>query len=141
VSNFEVPNPILSSPFEEPKEHWWILEGQPAERRQGRRPALYFYRDPKRETDERGGLAIEMKLVNRIREQVPAPTAARWLGVFICSQVHLIHPLAAKMPLWLRPPRSPVALISENIPRTARPRSPGAVLRVRTTVTPPRPNT
>jgi type III restriction enzyme len=70
MSNFEVPNPILSSPFEEPKEHWWILEGQPAERRQGRRPALYFYRDPKRETDERGGLAIEMKLVNRIRERV-----------------------------------------------------------------------
>ena len=28
MSNFEVPNPILSSPFEEPKEHWWILEGQ-----------------------------------------------------------------------------------------------------------------
>ena len=55
MSNFEVPNPILSSPFEEPKEHWWILEGQPAERRQGRWPALYFYRDPKRETDEHGG--------------------------------------------------------------------------------------
>src|SRR5258708_2013120 len=72
MSNFEVPDPILGSPFEEPKEHWWILEGQPAERRQGRRPALYFYRDPKRETDERGGLAIEMKLVNRIRERVKA---------------------------------------------------------------------
>lgn len=28
MSNFEVPNPILSSPFEEPKEHWWILEGR-----------------------------------------------------------------------------------------------------------------
>ena len=27
MSNFEVLNPILSSPFEEPKEHWWILEG------------------------------------------------------------------------------------------------------------------
>jgi len=58
MSNFEVPSPILSSPFEEPKEHWWILEGQPAERRPGRRPALYFYRDPKRETDERGGLGF-----------------------------------------------------------------------------------
>jgi hypothetical protein len=81
VSNFEVPSPILSSPFEEPKEHWWILEGQPAERRQGRRPALYFYRDPKRETEERGGLAIEMKLVNRIRERVKAWREGGYAGV------------------------------------------------------------
>lgn len=36
MSNVEVPNPILSSAFEEPKEHGWILEAQPAERRQGR---------------------------------------------------------------------------------------------------------
>ncbi len=70
MSNFEVPCPILSSPFEEPKEHWWILEGRPAERRQGRRPAIYFYREPRQEADQRGGLAIEMKLVNRIRERV-----------------------------------------------------------------------
>jgi hypothetical protein len=81
VSNFEVPNPILSSPFEEPKEHWWILEGEPAERRPGRRPALYFYRDPKRETDERGGLAIEMKLVNLIRERVKAWRESGHAGV------------------------------------------------------------
>src|SRR5947207_2033674 len=37
-----------------------------------RRPALYFYREPARESDQRGGLAIEMKLVNRIRESVKA---------------------------------------------------------------------
>jgi hypothetical protein len=37
-----------------------------AERREGRRPALYFYRDPKRGAEERGGLAIEMRLVNLI---------------------------------------------------------------------------
>ncbi len=72
MSNFEVPSPILNSPFEEPKEHWWILEGQPAEHRQGRRPAIYFYREPRQEADQRGGLAIEMKLVNRIRERVKA---------------------------------------------------------------------
>ena len=81
MSNFEVPSPILNSPFAEPKEHWWILEGQPAERRQGRRPALYFYRDPKRETDERGGLAIEMKLVNHIRERVKAWRESGYAGV------------------------------------------------------------
>jgi type III restriction enzyme len=80
VSNFEVPSPILNSPFEEPKEHWWILEGQPAERRHGRRPALYFYREPGREA-ERGGLAIEMKLVNRIRERVRAWRESGYAGV------------------------------------------------------------
>ena len=81
MSNFEVPNPILSSPFEEPKEHWWILEGQPAERRQGRRPAIYFYREPRQEADQRGGLAIEMKLVNRIRERVKAWRESGHAGV------------------------------------------------------------
>ncbi len=25
MSNFEIPSPILSSPFEEPKEHWWLI--------------------------------------------------------------------------------------------------------------------
>ncbi len=81
MSNFEVPNPILSSPYEEPKEHWWVLEGQPAERRPGRRPALYFYREPVQDADQRGGLAIEMKLVNRIRETVKTWRASGYAGV------------------------------------------------------------
>ena len=80
MSNFEVPNPILNSPFEEPREHWWILEGQAAEKRQGRRPALYFYRDPGREA-ERGGIAIEMKLVNHIRERLKTWRAGGYAGV------------------------------------------------------------
>jgi type III restriction enzyme len=81
VSNFEVPSPILSSPFEEPKEHWWILEGQPAERRPGRRPGIYFYREPRQEAEQRGGLAIEMKLVNRVRERVKAWRESGHAGV------------------------------------------------------------
>lgn len=81
MSNFEVPSPILCSPFEEPKEHWWILEGQPAERRTGRRPALYFYREPAKDSEQRGGLAIEMKLVNRIRERVNAWRESGYPGV------------------------------------------------------------
>ena len=81
MSNFEVPSPILSSPYEEPKEHWWILEGQPAERRTGRRPALYFYREPGRDDAARGGIAIEMKLVNRIREAVKAWRVSGYAGV------------------------------------------------------------
>ena len=81
MSNFEVPNPILSSPFEEPKEHWWILEGQAAERRAGRRPAIYFYREPRQEADQRGGIAIEMKLVNRVRERVKTWRESGYAGV------------------------------------------------------------
>jgi hypothetical protein len=39
MSNFEVPSPVLGSPFAGPKEHGWILEGQPAERRRWMRYA------------------------------------------------------------------------------------------------------
>jgi len=81
MSNFEVPSPILSSPFEEPKEHWWILEGQPAERRKGRRPAMYFYREPGREADDKGGLAIELRLANLIRQRVKAWRDSNYAGV------------------------------------------------------------
>lgn len=45
MSNFEVAEPILNSPFEPPKEHWWIVPGETPERRPGRRIAHYFYRE------------------------------------------------------------------------------------------------
>ncbi|MDN5941867.1 MAG: DEAD/DEAH box helicase family protein [Nitrospira sp.] len=74
MSAYEVPEPILNSPFEEPQEHWHIIEGETPERRPGRRPATYFYRDPKAkpgaEAGRAVGTAIELKLVNRIRTQV-----------------------------------------------------------------------
>lgn len=74
MSGYETPEPILNSPFDEPSEHWHIVEGEQPERRPGRRPATYFYRDPKAkpETGARRvvGTAIELKLVNRIRAQV-----------------------------------------------------------------------
>jgi len=47
VTAFEVEQPILNSPFEEPAEHWRIQEGEAPKREKGRRPAGYFYRDPK----------------------------------------------------------------------------------------------
>jgi type III restriction enzyme len=81
MNNFEVEQPILNRPFEEPQEHWWILEGEKAERRQGRRPAIYFYRDAGRSMDERGGIAIEMKLVNLVRERLKAWREAGYPGV------------------------------------------------------------
>ena len=45
MSVYEVPQPILNSPFEEPQEHWHIVEGEEPVQRPGRRPAMYFYRD------------------------------------------------------------------------------------------------
>lgn len=81
MSTFEVPTPILNSPFEEPKEHWWILEGQPAERRTGRRPAMYHYIEPGKERNAGGGFHIELKRVNLIRERVKAWRGAGWPGV------------------------------------------------------------
>ena len=74
MSGYEVPKPILNSPFDEPTEHWHIAEGEQPERRPDRRPAMYFYRDPKAKPDTEAGrvvgTAIELKLVNRIRAQV-----------------------------------------------------------------------
>ncbi len=31
--NFEFAEPILNSPFEEPKAHWWIVESETPQRR------------------------------------------------------------------------------------------------------------
>jgi len=74
MSAYEVPQPILNSPFEEPKEHWHIVEGETPSRKPHRRPAMYFYRDPKAKPEKEygnvAGTAIELKLVTRIRAQV-----------------------------------------------------------------------
>jgi type III restriction enzyme len=47
MSGYEVPDPILNSPFEEPVWHWDLKAGEAPQKRAGRRPAGYFYRDPK----------------------------------------------------------------------------------------------
>ncbi len=80
----EVPEPILCSPYQEPSEHWEIREGEPAVRQPGGRPAVYFYRPPARgeaETREGVGTAIELRLVNRIRERVKSWREASYPGV------------------------------------------------------------
>lgn len=41
-----VENPIINSPFEVPKHYWLIKEGTPPEKKEGRRPASYFFRVP-----------------------------------------------------------------------------------------------
>ena len=70
----EVPEPILNSPFAEPEAYWRISEHDPPERRQGRRPAMYFYRRPGRDaSEERAGCR------NRYRTEArqPYPRQAR----------------------------------------------------------------
>src|SRR5207245_9590971 len=92
---YEVPEPILNSPFEEPTAHWYIREGEPAEQRQGRRPALvYPPRDERHDRHVEWNLSdgtlkpakdyatgYEMVLVNLIRERVKAWRQQGYPGV------------------------------------------------------------
>ena len=67
------PSRSSNSPFVEPEAYWRISEHDPPEQRQGRRPAMYFYRPPGRDASEDrqgAGIAIELKLVNRIRTKL-----------------------------------------------------------------------
>jgi type III restriction enzyme len=73
MTSFEVPTPILNGPFEEPALHWHLEPGEPAEQRPGRRPAGYYYRDPRRGVQDAGGsrgVWREMPLANLIRDRV-----------------------------------------------------------------------
>lgn len=85
MNNFEVAEPILNSPFEEPQEYWQIVEGEEPQQISGRRPAMYYYHDPKARAEmaeSKGhGIGIELKLVNRIRAQVKAWRTEGYPGV------------------------------------------------------------
>ena len=99
----EVAEPILNSPFEEPGEHWRIMEHEPPERRSGRRPAMYFYRRPGREssTDQQGvGTAIGLKLVNRIRSKL-----AEWRPLALRGEGGVSRTTMELMRYWRREER------------------------------------
>ncbi len=85
MSDFEVPEAIICSPFEEPTHHWRLEEGAEPEKRPGRRPAIYYYPDPLSQdsagTRRPKGTAIELKLVNLIRSRVKEWRAAGYPGV------------------------------------------------------------
>jgi type III restriction enzyme len=72
MSDFEVPEPILNSPFEEPREYWILEEGKAAEKGRGRRPSEYFYRPPAANGEGAAGTRIPLELVNLVRERVKA---------------------------------------------------------------------
>ena len=85
MAEFEVPQPIICSPFEEPSEHWLLQEGTPPERVAGRRPAHYFYRPAGQDTDMSEGAAVgekvDLPLVNLVRERVRQWREDGWPGV------------------------------------------------------------
>src|SRR5690606_13707504 len=66
--------PILNSPYDEPGEHWLIQPGAAPEKRQGRRRAGYWYRDPKAPEAEgehaARGSWVELDTVNLIRARM-----------------------------------------------------------------------
>lgn len=89
--SFEVGEPILSSPFEEPKEHWYLRRGDDPERRKGRRSSFVFQPiNSDIAWDTSDGLlapledyerAYELVLVNRIRERLREWRALGYPGV------------------------------------------------------------
>ena len=85
MSAFEVDQPILNSPFDEPAEHWRIEEGKAPKRLSARRQAGYFYRDPKAPAPEADSPARgewqELELVNLIRERLTRWREAEYAGV------------------------------------------------------------
>jgi type III restriction enzyme len=85
MTNFEVPNPVLNSPYEAPTQHWYLEKDSPPELRQGRREAGYWYRDPRAasaegEHDARGKWE-SLRVVNLIRERAKEWRVAGWPGV------------------------------------------------------------
>src|SRR5919109_2029406 len=85
MSTYEVPEPILNFPYEEPQAYWYIEEGNPPERRSGRRPAGYFYHDsnaPAGDSEhEARGQWVELTLVNQIRQRLTEWRQQGWPGV------------------------------------------------------------
>src|SRR4051812_37609949 len=74
MAEFEVPQPIICSPFEEPSEHWRLEEGTEPTKEAGRRRAQYFYRTPGSDTGTNEGAPvgerIDLPLVNLVRGRV-----------------------------------------------------------------------
>ena len=74
MSEYEVPEPILNTPFEKPKQYWFLQKGEEPQKLDGRRSAGYFYRDPSLPVtdDDDAGAWVELALANMIRERLDA---------------------------------------------------------------------
>ena len=78
-----VPDPILNSPYEEPREHWIYRDSKPF-KQQGRRPASYYFKVKRTGTEQEALFAEEerddLPLVNRLREDVKRWREAGYRG-------------------------------------------------------------
>ena len=86
MNSFEVPEPILNTPFQEPAHHWYIREGEEPQKRAGRRPSIvYPPRDERKDKHVAWSLTdgtlrpsedyspgYDLALVNLLRERVAA---------------------------------------------------------------------
>ena len=85
MNNYEVEEPILNSPYEEPAEYWHIEEGKMPTIKAGRREAGYFYRDPNTPLTlgehEARGRWEPLTLVNLIRERIKEWRTQDYSGV------------------------------------------------------------
>src|SRR3990172_9447291 len=85
MNSYEVEEPILNSPYEEPAEHWHIEEGKMPTIKAGRREAGYFYRDPNTTLTlgehEARGRWEPLTLVNLIRERIKEWRTQDYSGV------------------------------------------------------------
>ncbi|MCB1327324.1 MAG: DEAD/DEAH box helicase family protein [Spirochaetales bacterium] len=99
MSNQEVQQPILCSPYAEPHEHWHISLDRPPEKRQGRRPSIVFPPEDQAENwdtepgvlerSEEYSRAFSLSLVNRIRRSVKEWRATGYPGATRMSKTLL----------------------------------------------------
>ncbi|MCA3627234.1 MAG: DEAD/DEAH box helicase family protein [Methylobacterium sp.] len=83
MSDFEVSEPILNNPYDEPAEHWLLKFGEQPQRIKGRRKAGYWFRSPDAgDADEHvTGVWTELSTVNLIRERMREWRAAGRPGI------------------------------------------------------------
>jgi type III restriction enzyme len=91
TKNFEVESPIINSPFEEPKEYWYLREDQPPELRDGRRPPIVYPPSEQKEAwDISEGVlkpaeefpgGYQLELVQTLRERVKSWREQGYPGV------------------------------------------------------------
>lgn len=87
-----VDEPVINSPYVEPRYYWVIEEGQPI-KKEGRRPSGYFLR-PKTSPEQKTLFEeefIENELVNKIREKVKAWRERNYPGVTPITRQLLEH--------------------------------------------------
>ena len=91
--SFEVSEPILNSPFEKPKEYWYIEEGEQPHGRAGRRtPVVFPPRDQKEpwtldgkvlRTSKEYPAGFELALVCKVNDR----SDSRFSDVVVCPNV------------------------------------------------------